>query len=92
MHHLEHINQDTCIKRRYSKDKDSTVNKAEYRSKRNKTGKAPFERFLSTEPVDPSGTISIRFKQVCRTSPCLHNSVDFIFLSFGILMGFIVEL
>ena len=33
MHHLlEHINQD--IKRRYSKDKDSTVNKTEYRSKR----------------------------------------------------------
>ena len=32
MHHLlEHINQD--IKRRLSKDKDSTVNKTEYRSK-----------------------------------------------------------
>ena len=38
MHHLpEHINQD--IKSRYSKDKDSTVNKTEYLSKRNPTGK-----------------------------------------------------
>ena len=38
MHHLlEHINQD--IKRRYSKDKDSTGNKTEYLSKRNPTGK-----------------------------------------------------
>ena len=38
MHHLlEHINQD--IKRRYSKDKDSSVNKTEYQSKRNPTGK-----------------------------------------------------
>ena len=34
MHHLlEHINQDK--KRRLSKDKDSTVNKTEYQSKRN---------------------------------------------------------
>ena len=34
VHHLiEHTNQD--IKRRKSKDKDSTVNKTEYRSKRN---------------------------------------------------------
>ena len=38
MHHLlEHINQD--IKRKSSKDKDSTVNMTEYRSKRNPTGK-----------------------------------------------------
>ena len=38
MHHLlKHINQD--ITRRQSKDKDSTVNKTEYRSKRNPTGK-----------------------------------------------------
>ena len=38
MHHLlEHINQD--IKRRYSKEKDSTVNKTEYWSKRNPTVK-----------------------------------------------------
>ena len=38
MHHLlEHINQD--ITRKYSKDKDSTVQKTEYRSKRNPTGK-----------------------------------------------------
>ena len=38
MHHLlEHINQD--IKSKLSKDKDSTVNKTEYRSKRNPTGK-----------------------------------------------------
>ena len=37
MHHLqEHINQD--IKSRLSNDKDSTVNKTEYRSKRNPTG------------------------------------------------------
>ena len=36
MHHLEPINQD--IKRRWGKDKDSTVNKTEYRSKRNPTG------------------------------------------------------
>ena len=34
-HLLEHVNQD--IKRRYSKDKDSTANKTEYRSKRNQT-------------------------------------------------------
>ena len=38
MHHLlEHINQD--VTRRLSKDKDCTVNKTEYRSKRNPTGK-----------------------------------------------------
>ena len=38
MHHrLEHIHQD--MKRRLSKDKDSAVNKTEYRSKRNPTGK-----------------------------------------------------
>ena len=38
MHHLlEHINQD--ITRRLSKDKDSTVNKTEYRSRGNPTGK-----------------------------------------------------
>ena len=38
MHHRpEHINQD--IKRRQSKDKDSTVHKTEYLSKRNPTGK-----------------------------------------------------
>ena len=38
MHHLpEHINQD--IKRRLSLDKDSTVNKADYGSKRSPTGK-----------------------------------------------------
>ena len=38
MHYLlEHINQD--MKRRKSKDKDSTVNKTEYRSKRNQIGK-----------------------------------------------------
>ena len=36
MHHLlEHINQD--ITRRYSKVKDSTVNKTEYQGKRNPT-------------------------------------------------------
>ena len=34
---LKHINQD--ITRRKSKDKDSTVNKTEYRSKRNQTDK-----------------------------------------------------
>ena len=34
---LEHINQD--IKRKLSKDKDSTVHKTEYRSKRFPTGK-----------------------------------------------------
>ena len=38
MHHLlEHINQ--VIERRKSKDKDSTVHKTEYWSKRNPTGK-----------------------------------------------------
>ena len=38
MHHLpEHINQD--ITRRLSKDKDSTVNKTQYQSKINPTGK-----------------------------------------------------
>ena len=36
-HLLKHINQD--ITRRQSKDKDPTVNKTEYRSKRNPTGK-----------------------------------------------------
>ena len=36
-HLLENINQD--IKRRSSKDKDSTVHKTEYLSKRNPTGK-----------------------------------------------------
>ena len=39
MHHLlDQINQD--IKRKQSKDKDLTVNKTEYRSKRNPTGKS----------------------------------------------------
>ena len=38
MHHLlEHINQ--YIKRKLSKDKDLTVHKTEYWSKRNSTGK-----------------------------------------------------
>ena len=38
MHYLlEHINLD--IKWRQSKDEDSTVNKTEYQSKRNPTGK-----------------------------------------------------
>ena len=38
MHHpLEDINQDITM--RLSKDKDSTVNKSEYESKRNPTGK-----------------------------------------------------
>ena len=42
MHHLlEHINQDTT--RRQSKDKDSTVNKTEYRSKRNPTGELNYK-------------------------------------------------
>ena len=43
MHHLpEYINQD--IKRRLSIDKDSTVNKTEYWSKRNPTGKPQWAR------------------------------------------------
>ena len=43
MHHLlKHINQD--ITRRESKDKDSTVNLTEYRSKRNPTGKPRWAR------------------------------------------------
>ena len=43
MHHLiEHINLD--ITRRISKDKDSTVNKTEYRSKINATGKPQWAR------------------------------------------------
>ena len=43
MHHLlEHTDQD--IKRRLSKDNDSTVNKTEYRSKRNATGKPRWAR------------------------------------------------
>ena len=47
MHHLlEHINQD--IKKIYSKEKDSTVNTAEYQSKRNQTGKP---RSLAVEVV-----------------------------------------
>ena len=41
-HLLKHINQD--ITRRLSKDKDSTVNKTEYRSKRNPTGKPRWAR------------------------------------------------
>ena len=46
MHHLpEHINRD--ITRRESKDKDSTVNKTEYGSKRNPTGKPAFGLFES---------------------------------------------
>ena len=45
MHHLpEHINED--IKRRHSKDQDSTVNKTEYRSKRNPTGKPRWAKAL----------------------------------------------
>ena len=43
MHYLlKNINQD--ITRRYSKDKDSTVNKAEYQSKGNPTGKPRWAR------------------------------------------------
>ena len=41
-HLLKHINQD--ITRRYSKDKDSTVNKTEHGSKRNPTGKPRWAR------------------------------------------------
>ena len=43
MHHLpEHINQD--ITRRWSKDKESTVNRTEYWSKGNPTGKPRWAR------------------------------------------------
>ena len=43
MHHLlKHINQDKT--RRNSKDKDSTVNKTEYQSKINQTGKPQWAR------------------------------------------------
>ena len=43
MHHLiEHINQD--ITKRQSKDKESTVNKTEYQSKRNPTVKPRWAR------------------------------------------------
>ena len=54
MHHLlEQINQD--MKRRYSKDKDSTVNKTEYQSKRNPTGKP---RWAWQQPKHQAPTIS----------------------------------
>ena len=43
MHHLpEHTNQD--ITRRWSQDKNSTVNKTEFRSKRKPTGEARWAR------------------------------------------------
>ena len=62
MHHLlEHINQD--IKRRLSKDKDSTVNKTEYRSKRNPTGKP---RWAWQQPKHQAPTISSRDKSLSR--------------------------
>ena len=49
MHHLlEHLNQD--IKKRLSKDKDSTVNKTEYRSKRNPTGKPRWAQQTAKAP------------------------------------------
>ena len=55
MHHFqEQINQDK--KRRWSKDKDSTVNKAEYRSKRNPTGKPRWawqQPKHQTPPISP---------------------------------------
>ena len=60
MHHLlEHINQN--IKRRLSKDKDSTVNKTEYRSKRNPTGKPRWAR-----QTDKGPTISSVDKSLSR--------------------------
>ena len=49
MHHpLKHINQ--YITRRLSKDKDSTVNKTEYHSKRNPTGKPRWARQTAKAP------------------------------------------
>ena len=45
LHLLEHINQD--ITRRKGKDKDSTVNKTEYRSKRNPKGKPLWAYYFS---------------------------------------------
>ena len=52
-HLLEYINQD--IKKRYSKDKDSTVNKTEYRSKWNPTGKP---RWIWQQPKHHAPNIS----------------------------------
>ena len=62
MHHrLEHIKQD--IKRWWSKDKDSTVNKTEYRSKRNPTGKL---RWAWQQPKLQAPTISSIDKSLSR--------------------------
>ena len=62
MHHLpEHTNQD--ITRRRSKDKDSTVNKTEYQSKRNPTGKP---RWARQTAIDQAPTISSTDKSLSR--------------------------
>ena len=45
---LEHINQD--IKRRYSQDMDSSVNKTAHQSKRNPTGKPWWARQTAKAP------------------------------------------
>ena len=58
MHHLlEHINQD--IERRNSKDKDSTVNKTEYQSKKNPTGKPQW--------AGPTVKLSVPYHLINRT-------------------------
>ena len=55
--HLKHELLRACqkndIKRRLSKDKDSTVNKTEYWSKRNPTGKPRWAQ-LQTNPQTPT--------------------------------------
>ena len=62
MHYLQkQINQD--IKRKQSKDKDSTVHNTEYRSKRNPTGKPGW---AWKQPKHQAPTISSMDKSLCR--------------------------
>ena len=64
MHHLlKHINQE--ITRRQGKDKESTVNKTEYRSKINPTGKP---RGPDKQPKHQSPTISSIDKSLSRNN------------------------
>ena len=64
MHHLsEHINQD--IKRKTNKDKDSTVNKTEYCSKRNLIGKP----WYAGQTAKASGPYHLINRQVFKSEP-----------------------
>ena len=60
-HFLEHINQD--IKRRLSKDKDSTVNKTEYRSKKMESTENAFGIKINEQVITNEQMIADHFNE-----------------------------